>query len=67
MLAQHMAAVAEPYLGGEAQVAVEAAEAARLRESVDLSHHLAARECWPGRPERGPAGSEVARDGREAV
>ena len=62
-----MYAVGAPHLGGEAQVAVEAAYAARLREVVDLLHHLAARKCWPGRPERGPAGSEVARDGREAV
>ena len=36
-------------------------------EIVDLPHHLAARKCWAGRAERGPAGSEVARDGREAV
>mgnify|MGYP001310354018 CR=1 FL=1 len=65
---RHLEAQHRQRLGGEAQVAMEATEYARLGEIIDLPHHhLAARKCWAGRPERGPAGAEVARDGREAV
>ena len=64
----HLVAEHRERLGGEAQVVVEAALAARVREALNLLHHLPAWECGRGCPQRGgPAGAEVARDRGEAV